>query len=297
MPRTLHLPFTLLLAMALIAPAAFAQPHDDVEALFQTQLSDYLLLRDRLRQGVAPEHIIDPRIREISGALLAVQIQRARANAQPCDVIPAALADIVRDRLHRALDDTEVDILLMNIYPDGLPTEPARINARYDDRVALAPPVSVLSALPPLPGALGYRLIGRDLALWDEEAHLVIDVIVDALPQPRVWKFLDVSSLQLLECVRQALTAANIDARELATDLARDASPDATRPSVGELFDWDTGGMMPPSILHALPSLPRPLEYRFAGSDLVVIDVESGYVQGILWDVLPRRATDRHCLS
>jgi hypothetical protein len=63
----------------------------------------------------------------------------------------------------------------------------ARLHATYEATVAVIPPLPVLEAVPPLPGVLGYRLIGRDVVLWDEEACLVVDLIADALPPPRIW--------------------------------------------------------------------------------------------------------------
>ena len=282
-----------LLLAACLAATVSAQPRDDMNAVLQARVADYLVLRDTLRQSVAPEHIIDPRIREISGALLAAKIRYARATAGPCDIVPFALADLIRDRLHRAFDPTEVDVLLMNLYPNGVPTEQTVINAHYADTIAVPLPVSVLSALPPLPGVLGYRLIGRDIALWDEEAEIVVDVMTAALPEPHIWRFLDVSSFALREHVRQGLRAGELDPREMLDDMAQDAQPGALDPVVGQPFDWAVGAMMPPSVLHALPALPRPLEYRFVGPDLVVIDVQTGYVRGILPDALPRDATVR----
>jgi hypothetical protein len=283
---------TTVVAGSLIAIGS-AQPPNEMNAVFQARLADYLVLRDTLRQTVAPEHIIDPRIREVSGALLAAKIRQAREAAGANDIVPFALADVIRDRLHRAFDPTEVDVLLMNLYPGGVPTEPAAINRHYGDNIAVPPPVAVLSALPPLPGVLGYRLIGRDIVLWDEEAHIVIDVVMAALPEPRIWKFLEVSSAALREQVRQGLSAGDLDPREMLDDMARDAQPGALEPVLGEPFDWGVGAMMPPSVLHALPALPHPLEYRFVGPDLVVIDVHTGHVRGIMHDALPRDATPR----
>lgn len=299
MSRILELPLTcrrwrlaaaaIVLIAGLAAPA-MAQPARDVNLEYQARVDEYLTLRKDLRRDVAPEHIIDPRIREISGALLAVRLQKARADAVEGDIIPAELANDIRDRLHRAFDPTEVDVLLMDLYPDGLPEEPTRINRHYADRVAVPPPVPVLAALPPVPGALGYRLIGCDIVLWDEDAQLVVDVVVNALPLPQVWKFLDMSSVELRRRITQALEAAHIDVDELVEDIAHDAEPGAAAPAVGEPFDWRCGSVMPPTVLYALPALPQPLEYRFVDSSLVVIDVQSGFVRGVLWNVLPVRA-------
>ena len=277
---------TIFAALLLTAPLTFAQIDRDPNLVFLNHIAEYLTLRSQLRQGVAPEHIIDPQIRTISGALLAARIRDARASAAPGDIIPAALADVICDRLHRAFDLTEIDAILTGLYPAGLPSEPPRINGHYGYRVAVAPPVSILSALPPLPGVLGYRLIGRTLVVWDEDAEIVIDAVLEALPEPHVWEFLAVSSFELRQCICDGLSDAHLDPRALIAEMARDAEPGAQPPAVDQEFDWRAGSMMPPSVLHALPPLPAPLEYRLVGSALVVIDVKSGCVRGILWDVL-----------
>jgi hypothetical protein len=44
-------------------------------------------------------------------------------------------------------------------------------------------PFVLLSALPALPAGIQYRLIDRDLLLWDVDANLIIDVLPDALPR------------------------------------------------------------------------------------------------------------------
>jgi hypothetical protein len=137
---------------------------------------------------------------------------------------------------------------------------------------------------------LGYRLIGRDLVLWDEEAEIVLDFVTNALPPPSIWEFVDASSFELRRLLRAALVTGRIDPGELRDDIERDTRPGARRPSIGERFDWGCGTMMPPTVLQALPPLPPPLEYRFAGADLVVIDVRTGIVRGILADVLPSAA-------
>jgi hypothetical protein len=283
----------VLLIGALTASLAGAQPVDDMNARFQTAVAEYMTLRDQARQGVAREHIIDPYIRDISSSLLAARIGQLRRSATVGDLIPADLADTIRDRIHRAFDPTEVDVMLMNLYPDGLPTDPVRLHAHYDQQNATPPPVSVLAALPPVPGVLGYRLIGRDLVLWDEEAEIVLDAIAGALPEPRIWKFLDVSSIALRQQIGDALRNADLDGRELVAEMARDGDPAAAPPMIDHPFDWRAGTVMPPSVLHALPRLPSPLEYRFVGTDLVVIDVRNGCVRGILPNVLPKPLTER----
>jgi hypothetical protein len=284
---------SLACAALLLAPSAMAQPIVDVNVLFQARLADYVELREQVRHGVIPEHVIDTRSGEISGPLLAVRLQKARAEAEVGDIIPFELANVIRDRLHRAFDPVEVDTLMSGLYADGLPHIAAVVNGHYSAEVAVVPPSTVLGFLPPLPGELGYRLIGRELAVWDEEAQLVVDLVLEALPAPCIWDFLDVSSADLRAEVRGALNDANIDVRVLVEAMAMDDEPGATRPVVGSVFDWRAGNIMPPSVLYALPPLPQALEYRFVGSDLVVIDVRTSVVRGVLWNVLPMRITTR----
>jgi hypothetical protein len=200
------------------------------------------------------------------------------------------MSALIRHRLHRAFDPTEVDALLSNLYPEGPPPATAvRVNAGCANDFAVAPPVGVLAALPPVPGILGYRLVGLDIVLWDEEALIVIDIVRDALPEPRVWNFVAISSFEVRRLIRESLRNIGVDPADLAEEMESEA-PEGWRALVGEPFCWGASGGMPATVLHALPRLPGPLEYRFAGADLVVVNVETGVVMGILHDALRRRA-------
>ena len=58
-------------------------------------------------------------------------------------------------------------------------------------------------------------------------------------------------------------------------------------PRVAEAVPWNTGPVMWPSMLAALPELPPELEYRFLGRHLIVIDVLAGLVVDVLYEALP----------
>jgi NhaA family Na+:H+ antiporter len=281
----------LLVAAVLLPSAGHAQQSGDVSMVFQRHVDAFMALRQRAREGVAPDQILNPRIRAISGALLAARVRELRPEATEGEVFTAAMSALIRERLRRAFDPREVDGMLSQLYLEGTPafTE-VRINHGCARDVLVAPPVGVLGALPPLPGVLGYRLAGRDLVMWDEEAEIVIDVVREALPAPRVWDFLDVSSFELRQRIRHALETAGLNPIDLREEMDDDAPAD-WRPVIGEPFCWDASGVMPPTLLHALPDLPKPLEYRFVVSDLVVVNVDNGFVEGVLYDALPRRAT------
>lgn len=285
----------LVVGLLIGAGGLGAQPLDEVTAGFEASVGDYLALRQRLHSTIMPEHIVEPHIREISGALLAARIREARRGATTGAVFTAMMSDWIRDALHQTFDGTDVDALLADWYPHGFP-EPgtARPNASYAETIVVRPPAVVLAVLPPVPmPALGYRLIGRDVVLWDEEAALAVDIVFEALPAPHIWPFLEVNSLEIRACIARALAAAHLDAQTLVEDMLADTLADALPPTLGEPFPWGLGTIMPPSVLHALPALPPHLEYRFAVTDLVVIDTRTNIVVGIMHEALPRRAPHR----
>lgn len=259
--------------------------------IFQRRVDAFMDARQRARESIAPEHILDPRIRAISGALLAARIRELRPHAAEGDVFSPAMSAVIRERLARAFDPTEVDITLSSLYAEGLPTSTAvRINHGCARDVLVAAPVGVLGALPPLPGVLSYRLAGRDLVIWDEEAEIVVDVVREALPEPRIWNFVGVSSFELRERIRRSLQMSGVTPIDLLDEMD-DHALTGWQPMVGEPFCWDASGVMPPTVLGALPALPQPLEYRFAGADLVVVNVHTNLVMGVLNRALPLRAT------
>jgi hypothetical protein len=279
----------LFAALLLGAGVLAAQPFVGPTAAFDASVAEYLALRERLRSSVLPEHIIDPHIQGVRGVLLAVHIRDARGEAFPGDIFTPAMSDWIRDALHQTFDGTDVDRLLTERYPGRLPNADAvELNASYPDTIAVRPPPEVLAVLPRVPmPELGYRLIGRDVVLWDEEAAIVVDIVFDALPRPRIWTFLDLSSWELRARITGALGDARLDSSALLDEMRVDIVDRDAPPVVGEPFSWRLGSIMPPSILRALPDLPPPLQYRFVATDLVVIDVETNIVAGILHDALP----------
>ena len=57
------------------------------------------------------------------------------------------------------------------------------VNARYPDAVPLSTmPPEVLKVLPKLEPGLEFRFIGHHLILLDVDAHLIADLIPNAMP-------------------------------------------------------------------------------------------------------------------
>jgi NhaA family Na+:H+ antiporter len=287
--RISHAAVGVLLGVMVVPVAARAQEVDHAMAAFQNHLAAYLDIRQRARDDIAPGQIIDSRIREIGAALLGARVRELRRHAAEGDVFSSGMTEVIRDRLHRTFDDVDVDAMLSSLYGLELPAFEATVNFGCASDVLVFPPMSVLVALPPVPGSLGYRLAGRHLVLWDEEARIVVDIIRDALPPPRIWDFVNVSSFELRRQIRDSLQRAGLDPARLLDEIEYEA-PEGWHAVAGEPFCWAASGVMPPTVLHALPALPPPLEYRFAGSALVVVNLHSGLVMGVLEAALPPRA-------
>ena len=65
--------------------------------------------------------------------------------------------------------------------------------------------------------------------------------------------------------------------------------PPGWAPAVNGSLDWFATGATPPSILHALPSLPEELQYRFVKLDLVLLDVDANLIVDILPEAISVR--------
>jgi len=63
-------------------------------------------------------------------------------------------------------------------------------------------------------------------------------------------------------------------------------------PAVNDVLPWGIGEPALPEVVEALPELPDELEYRFVGSDLVLLDVEAKLVVDVLKRALPLEGAD-----
>jgi hypothetical protein len=58
------------------------------------------------------------------------------------------------------------------------------------------------------------------------------------------------------------------------------------RAVVNDRFIWRTAAPTPPCVLAVLPALPRELQYRFVGPDLVLVDIDVRLILDVLANVL-----------
>jgi len=148
--------------------AAYAELHQRVAVVFPpwTPTDDtYVLVGRRVHLGAA--------------------IRAERGQVNEGEIFDAATAAAFRDIVADALRSVDVDLLLVDLYegcemPIGYRPQ---VNGSYPDWATHQMPLALLVALPALPDGIQYRLIDRDLLLWDVDADVIIDVLPDALPR------------------------------------------------------------------------------------------------------------------
>jgi hypothetical protein len=184
------LPFAA--ALALVAPASatttrLGTPQElrDYRAVSHfLRAVDTYVLTHRIVAPVAPEMMClpDGEIAAIND-LAAIPID-ARHAPREGDIFALDVADVFRDRIARAVRQHEINVwdLVAEMNEDEMVASPVRVNE--------PPPLGVgdrsiqwlVSALPVLPEELEYRLVARDLVLFDARDHVVVDVLRVALP-------------------------------------------------------------------------------------------------------------------
>lgn len=111
----------------------------------------------------------------------------------------------------------------------------------------------------------------------------------DTRPNARIGDFFKPAVAELFRFrIATALREHNYDLAALtATDDGEGGVPEFLRPTVNRPLPWGVGGAFWPAAVQALPLLPRELEYRFVGRDLVLLDTRSNLVIDILELALP----------
>jgi hypothetical protein len=153
-------------------------------AQFKERVAEYAALHNKLEgtlpklpKEATPEQI--DRHQRALGTLIASSRQMAKQG----DVFTQPGQMYIRALLKRLFVNVD-HVKLRNTIQDENPWfVQIKVNGRYPDRVPFASmPPEVLKALPPLPQELEYRFVGAALILLDTQAHLVIDLVPNALP-------------------------------------------------------------------------------------------------------------------
>jgi hypothetical protein len=111
-------------------------------------------------------------------------IQQQRPRTKPGEIFTKEIRAYFRRQLEGVFAGPEGRKLKAAIMDENPGPIRLQINGRYPDSVPLATmPPQVLAALPKLPDELEYRFIAERLILLDVPAHLIVDLIEDALPR------------------------------------------------------------------------------------------------------------------
>ena len=157
---------------------------------FNEQVAAHLRMQDAVRRHLALQRLFaDPE--DLFNAMRSMQagIRAARPDARPGSMFTEAVSALIRARLQQRLVECNyaVEDVLAFLNEERLPGVPEpRVNGPFPWMVGSAMWPTLLAALPPLPPQLQYRFFDRDLVLIDVDADLVVDVLRNALPAPRL---------------------------------------------------------------------------------------------------------------
>lgn len=150
---------------------------------YQARVKAYLAAQRKISSDIpklpdkATPQQIDVRQRE-----LGKRVIEARLGAKPGDIFGADMTALIRKLLEPIFKGAEGARNRAAIYDEPHPVVPA-VNVRYPDDVPLSTmPPDVMRLLPKIDDEVQYRFIGRHLILLDVEAHVIVDVIDNAIP-------------------------------------------------------------------------------------------------------------------
>lgn len=147
---------------------------------FHGRIAAYVELHRRL-EGPLPTLEASDDLAKVHVAMAALgqQIRRARRTARQGDILTPDVARLIRDCVADCMPHDQLQALLEED-DDHAPARPVRLRVNGgwppDAPFTYVPP-QLLQLMPPLPSELQYRIIGRDLVLWDHHANLIVDFL------------------------------------------------------------------------------------------------------------------------
>jgi hypothetical protein len=144
---------------------------------FNDRIEAYLTLHRRLARTLPPSEMFDDEDPFVSDELRRALVA-ARPGARAGEFFTPDVERSLRQRIDVALAYTGGSALPFR-HDEGMRATVNRPLPIMTDLFAWGP---VIAALPPIPEELAFVIAGRDLALIDVAANLVIDVVSNALP-------------------------------------------------------------------------------------------------------------------
>jgi hypothetical protein len=147
---------------------------------FTQKVEQYASLRARYEAPLPSFDVRrDPWGLRLQRAYLASAIRTARRYARLGDIFTEPIARMFREDIVRAVYDVAIE----GLDEEGFDSTLVDLTVNEPVPVwAMRPvPGAMLERLPPLPGAIEYRLVADALILWDTHAEILIDALPGAL--------------------------------------------------------------------------------------------------------------------
>ena len=148
---------------------------------FTERTERYVRLRARLEEPLpAFDARRDPWSLMLTRRYLASAIRTARGYAHQGDIFTPPVAEIFRDLMAQTIDSVDIEELLDEEPEAAVSVVDVVVNEPVPAWALEDVPEAVLRRLPTLPEAIAYRMVGRNLLLWDTHAEIVIDTLPHA---------------------------------------------------------------------------------------------------------------------
>lgn len=174
-----------LLVGGISGSASKVNPEARVLLDFSKSVQSYVALHKQqessltpLKQTAEPAKIVEHQ------QLLAARIRSARSNAAEGEIFTPEVKKVLLPIIRKHFRGRYAAPSHLTIRQGNPVKMRLEINQSYPDGVASTTvPPTLLQNLPRLPKELEYRIVDRDLILWDAKANVVIDVFRQAMPQ------------------------------------------------------------------------------------------------------------------
>lgn len=173
----------LMATMISALPARAGSPEDDVQVIkdFEARISSYMDLHKKEAGDAKPTDSAEKLEQQRKD--IAARVQAARPGAHQGDIFTPPIAAYFRRRIAATLaghDGAKIRASLQHAEP--LKGVSIQVNGRYPQGVALqSTPPTLLLSLPRLPHELQYRIVDRELVLYDAAADIVVDYVPNAV--------------------------------------------------------------------------------------------------------------------
>jgi len=164
-------------------PQATAAEAAQVEE-FNTRVQALIDLRSKLEKAAPPlSDTATPEEIDRAQRALETSLRSARTSAKQGDLF-APIESFVRKTIAELIASPQGALIKASIMDENPLTMAVHVNDRYPDEVPLATmPPQLLDLLPRMPEELEYRFVGPHLVILDPHAHLICDVVPQALPE------------------------------------------------------------------------------------------------------------------